>query len=117
MSHEIIAKIEELFHKESNYALDIYFGKYFAELTGRPETSVLHQIRSLQATRETDLSGKGKYERALRSACESIWDWYNKADSYRAVGTAVALDMLETHDPVCLWAVMLGQIRTREVSA
>ncbi len=101
--------IKTILQSEHSYALDMKFAKAFAELTGRPETSVLHQIRSLTSRREAEMTGRNKYEMATRSALESIWAWYTDADHFREMSTSVALDMLESHDPSCIWAVMLGQ--------
>ncbi len=101
--------VEEVLRRESATYMDIYFANAFSRLTGRPETSILSMVRSLESRNIANMGGRGKHERAVRSACESIWDWYNNASQYREMSTAVALDMIESHDPACVWAVMLGQ--------
>lgn len=107
--NEAYDKIKERLASEHNYALDMDFARYFAVLSGRPETSVLGMIRTLTKRREAELSGRDKYARAMRSACESIWVWFQTADRYREMSTAVALDMLESYESECIWAVMIGQ--------
>lgn len=104
-----VGAVEAVLRRESAYALDIHFARVFSALTGRPDTSVLYMVRSLADKREREMSGRDKQARSVRSACESVWDWYNSASEYRQMSTAVALDMLESHEPACLWAVILGQ--------
>ncbi len=101
--------VEDVMRRESASYLDIYFAHAFSTLTGRTETSVLSMVRGLESRMIANMSGRDKHQRAVRAACESIWDWYNQAHSYREMSTAVALDMIESHDPACVWAVMCGQ--------
>ncbi len=101
--------VEDVMRRESAAYLDIYFAHAFSMLTGRPETSVLSMVRGLETRCAANMSGRNKAERAVRTACEQIWDWYNNASQYREMSTAVALDMIESHDPACIWAVILGQ--------
>lgn len=116
MAHntEVCMEINELLAQESNYAMEYKFSSAFSRLTGRPETGVLTQIRGLAKRNEADMSGRGKYERSLRSAIESIWHWYETSSDYALMSTDVAINMIESHDPACVWAVMLGQAN-REV--
>jgi hypothetical protein len=92
------------------YALEYNFASLFAQLTDRPETNILFVVRGFAFDIEQQLSGRNKYPRAIRSACQSIWDWYVNANDWN---TDNVLDWLETHGSAHLWAVLLGKAATR----
>lgn len=93
-------------NSSSMYAMDMYFSRDFSAFANRPETEVLGVLRDLIHRYEARMKGRGKYEAATRSACESILYWYETANEYTLDDVA---GFVASHDPACVWAVLIGR--------
>jgi hypothetical protein len=92
--------------KAGDCYLEHYFSKGFAELTGRPETEVSANVRALSADRLTREKGKGKYERSVTSACESMLYWLEHAADYPVKDL---IGFVGSHNQQCVYTVLLGK--------
>lgn len=108
MNQKIIDDLKALVEGESAYAMDMKFSGLFAKLTGRPETSVLINVRELYSELLSKKSGRGKWESATREACGLILDWYLKASEQP---TDDMISLVENHSRQYVWAVLLGKQR------
>lgn len=105
-----VESLKDLLARHGDY-LDIRFSYLFAQLTGRPETEVLSNVRSLATLLEITSKperGHTKYKVGLQSACESILDWYSRANEYPLDHP---LDFIATHNQQCVWAVLVGKVQ------
>lgn len=111
MTTTTVDQVQAMLARHPDY-LDVRFSYEFARLTGRPETEVLRNVRSLALLKEleisTRVSNKGA-KIAMGLACGAILGWYIRANEYN---TDNLIEFVSCHPQQCVWAVLLGKVQS-----